>query len=359
MTGQCPNPATLPAGSSPTGESTTLRLLAVAINYRTPELVLNCVESLEGELDPGQDRVVVVDNASGDGSADKIEAAISARGWDRWVRLIRSQVNGGFSAGNNLGMQSADAEFYLLINSDAIVRRGAIASLLHAMHHRTDAGIISPRLEWPDGTPQMSCFRNRTPGSEMLAAASTGPLTKLMRAFNVREVAMPIPDGPIEPAWTSFACVLIRRTMLEQIGPMDERYFMYLEDNDYCRRARRAGWTILHWPAARVVHLRHGLTDSARERRPNFYYSSRARYFARHYGIAGLWLANLLWMAGRAVSLLREAVGNKNPHTCKAEWRDIWTNWPRPMKNPAGRGVLVDRPDETVQTPAITGGTKL
>ena len=310
-----------------------MRLAIIILNYRTPQLVIDCLASLQNEVKVEYDRVVVVDNASGDGSVEQIEQAITENQWSQWVQVLLSPVNGGFSAGNNLGIKAIEADAYLLLNSDTLVRAGAINSLLKAMQAHPDAGIVSPRLEWLDGKPQISCFRYGSPASELINAAATGPITKLLKNY---DVPIPVSDYPIEPQWTSFACVLIRSEAIKQVGLMDEGYFMYFEDIDYCRRVRNAGWKILHWPEARVIHLRGGSgsvkADLAARKRPKPYlYASRSRYFQKFYGLIGLWRANLFWLAGRAISLIRELVGNKKPHTCESEAQDIWMNWRKPI----------------------------
>lgn len=306
----------------------------IIINYRTPQLVIDCLSSLEQEVEIGRDRVVVVDNCSGDNSLELITEAVKQNQWNNWVTIVPSPVNGGFSAGNNVGIKAVDAQAYLLLNSDTIVRPGAIATLYEVMEKYPEAGLISPRLEWPDETPQISCFRNHSPISELINSAATGFITKMLKSF---DVPIPVSDEPFEPDWTSFACVLIRREVIEQIGLMDEGYFMYYDDVDYCRMARNAGWQVVHYPKARVVHLRGGSGSlkadvAARKRPPAYRYESRSRYFAKFYGYSGLWIANLFWLIGRSVSLVREWVGNKKPHTCKLQARDIWTNWRNPMK---------------------------
>ncbi len=310
------------------------RLAVVIINYRTPDLVLGCLESLLGQLDPARDRVVVVDNASGDGSAETIEARLAAAVTGELVGLIRSRRNGGFSYANNRGIEAVEAQGYLLLNSDTIVRPGAVDALLACLQAEPDAGVIGPRLEDPDGTPQVSCFRDRSALSELIGAAGTGPVTRALRRY---DVAIPVSDGPMDPPWVSFAAVLLRRQTVLDVGPLDEGFFMYLEDIDYCRRARRKGWRVVYRPDARIVHLRGGSSPvkrlaAARQRLPRYYYESRSRYFAKHYGVPGLWAANVCWMAGRAVALLRELVGNKRPHASRAQWRDNWTNWRSPLR---------------------------
>ena len=315
------------------------KLCVVILNYRRADLTLQCLRSLEPELAGNPDWcAVVVDNGSDDQSTEQIDTALRERCWSQWCQLVRSETNGGFAAGNNLGFQAVEAEAYLLLNSDTCVRPGSITRLLHIMQLNPRAGLIGPRLETPDGEPQISCFRVRSPLSEFLAAAATGPMTRLLRCF---DIGIPVRDEPHEPPRISLAAVLIRREVIEQVGSMDEEYFMYFEDIDYCRRVRQAGWTILHDPSARIVHLRGGSSSvktaiTNRDRIPSYYYESRSRYFAKFYGGRfGLWLTNLLWLAGRSISRVRELVGNKRPHICAFEARDNWTNWWSPMQPPA------------------------
>ena len=306
----------------------------VIINYRTPKLLIDCLTSLQQDMKSEQTKITVVDNCSGDNSVAEIERAIEKNQWNKSVTLIESSVNGGFSAGNNLGIKAQKADAYLLLNSDTIVRSGAITSLVKAMEANPKAGLVSPRLEWPNGEPQISCFRYHSPLSELIDAAGSGPITKLFQKF---DVPVSVSNKPINPQWTSFACILIRHEVVEQIGLMDEGYFMYFDDVDYCRRATNAGWQILHCPQAKVVHLRGGSNsvkaDMAARKRPKSYlYASRTRYFTKFYGSMGLWFANLFWLTGRCISLLRELIKNKEPHLCEYQAIDIWRNWRNPMK---------------------------
>ena len=318
-----------------------LQLLVVIINYRSYDMTRCCIETLYPQITstPGR-RVVVVDNDSGDDSADRLDHAIAEHGWGDQIELVRSPVNGGFSAGNNVGIRHLDAEYYLLINSDTEVRKGAIDEMLAGMEQLPRAGLIGPRLEWPDAEPQGSCFQFRHPGHEFFKAAGTGILERL---FRVSPATLPISDEPVQSQWVSFACVMIRRAVIEQVGLMDEGYFMYEEDVDYCRRAGEAGWEAWYWPAARVVHLRGGSSPvksltAQRKRRPRYYYASRARYFGKFYGRLGLWTANILWTAGRAVAWVREILNTKQPHACERQWLDIWTNAMRPLLPPSVPG---------------------
>ena len=318
-----------------------MRSIVSIINYRTPQLVVECLASLENEVEVGRDRVVVVDNASGDDSVEVLQRAIAERQWESWAEVLPSTVNGGFSAGHNLVLKNYTAETYLLLGSDTIIRPGAFKALFEAVEAHPEVGIFGPRLEWPDTTPQVSCFRYRSPIGELIGSANTGPITKL---FANSDVVIPVSDTSIETEWISFACVLIRREVIEKIGLMDEGYFMYFEDIDYCRRTQAAGWKIRYWPMARVVHLKGGsgpvqASMASLKRPPAYLYASRARYFTKFYGATGLLQANLCWLAGRGVSLGRELVGHKKPHICQNQAQDIWTNWQDPMKQPTLPGA--------------------
>jgi len=132
-----------------------MRLAIVILNYRTPGLVIDALASLVGQVDPAWGKVIVVDNNSGDGSVEKVQQAITENGWSAWAEVLPSPVNGGFSAGNNLGIKAVQADYYLLLNSDTIVRPGAISALLEAADAHPEVGLVSPRLEWPDATPQI------------------------------------------------------------------------------------------------------------------------------------------------------------------------------------------------------------
>ncbi len=315
------------------------RLSVIIINYCSVDLTLQCLASLKHEIDPAMDRVVLVDNHSPDDSGKVIEKTILKNQWNSWITTVHSPINGGFSWGNNLGIRTAKAKFYLLLNSDTIVRPGALAHLLEAMAKHPGAGVVSPRLEWPDTTAQISCFNNHTPLSQTIDAAGTGPVTRLLKS---QDVPIEVSDTPFYPPWTSFACVLIRHRVIQSVGQMDDGYFMYFEDNDYCRRVWEKGWQILHWPKARVVHLRGGSSSvksslAQRRRLPRYFYASRTRYFAKFFGTGGLLLANLMWTAGWLISRLREAMGNKLPHNCQYSLGDVWIRFSDPLNSPDHR----------------------
>lgn len=309
-----------------------MKLLIVITSYRAKELTLDCLHSLAGEVrqTPGI-KVGICDNGNEDDTLAYLNAAIVREGWQDWAYVTPVMPNRGFSGGNNVILRDAlasgeDYDYYMLLNADTIVRPGALGLLIGAIDSGDRIGIACPRLEWPDGTPQISCFRYISPVSEFISAAQTGPLTNLLESW---DVPVPVSDGPVEMQWGSFACALIRKEVLEEIGVLDEGYFLYFDDVDYCRSARDKGWKVKYFPEARVVHLR-GKSNPVKEtsanlkRRPDYWYKSRSWYLKKFYGRAGLFAANMLWYAGRSVSFLRERFGSKKPHICEKEWIDIW-----------------------------------
>ncbi|WP_234822646.1 glycosyltransferase family 2 protein [Palleronia aestuarii] len=312
-----------------------LDLVVSVINYRTAEMTLACLRSvLEDFAQSGiRGHVVVVDNASGDGSDAVIAEWIAAEPEGTPVTLVRSATNTGFSGGHNQGIGALPAPFYLVLNSDALLRPGFCATILAAAQNAPRTGLFAPRLEDEDGTQQISCFRVPSPASELIRGAATGPVTKLLGRW---AVPLEMPPAPGEIGWASFACILLRGAMVDEIGLMDEGYFLYFEDTEYCLRARRAGWAIAHVPEARAVHLRGGSAPvkslaSARKKLPRYYYASRTRLLYQAHGKTGLWAANLAWHLGRTITWTRGLLGRPGNPGTEAEIVDIWTGARDPL----------------------------
>jgi N-acetylglucosaminyl-diphospho-decaprenol L-rhamnosyltransferase len=322
-------------GSSVTSSDTAppLTLVVSIINYRTRDLTLACVQSVLADLGDIAGHVVVVDNRSDDGSAEAIEGWIAAQDPPVPVSLVRSATNSGFSGGHNQGISALQAEFYLVLNSDALVRPGFFRTLLDAARAAPQAGLFAPRIEYENGTQQISCFRFPSPASELIRGAASGPVTRALARY---DMPLDMPPAPDQIGWASFACILLRNRMIDAIGLMDEGYFLYFEDTEYCWRARKAGWRILHVPEARAVHFRGGSAPvkalaQERKRLPAYYYASRTRFFHQAYGWAGLIAANALWNLGRGIAQMRRLAGKPVPQISQHETVDIWINALSPL----------------------------
>ena len=294
-------------------------ILVVILNYRTAELVVQGLQALRTEVRSlGRAKVVVVDGGSHDGSADTIDAAIRDNEWSDWCELLALEDNRGFAAGNNAAIRRAletldPPEFVLLLNPDTQVRPGAIKSLVSYLEENPTVGIAGSRLEDPDGTPQISAFGFPSVTSELLDGLKLGVAERFL---SDRLVQQPIPDrsGPVD--WVAGASMMIRRSVFASVGLMDEGFFLYFEEVDFCLRALKAGWPTHYVPASRVVHYvgqATGVSDERRTRRrmPKYWFASRERYFMRHFGRPKRTLADLAFTAGFTSFRLRQRLQRK------------------------------------------------
>lgn len=303
------------------------------INFRTADLTLQCVQSVLDDMAGINGHIVIVDNLSQDGSAEQIGDWIAAQPGKVPVTLVLSKTNSGFSGGHNQGIAAVEAEFYLVLNSDAVLRPGFLRTMFEAAQAHPQSGLFAPRIEYDDGGVQDSCFRFPNPISELTRSAQTGFVTKL---FKHRIVSLgPDPD-PDQIEWASFACILLRRDMSVALDSMDEGYFLYYEDVEYCLRARRAGWQITYVPDAIAIHFRGGsgpvkALAKERARLPRYFYSSRTRFLYQAHGLGGLIAANLLWYVGRAIKNLTRILGREVKPMPAHQARDIWINITRPL----------------------------
>jgi GT2 family glycosyltransferase len=291
----------------------TRRLHVVIVNYRTAPLAVDCLRSIEScayPLDALQ--VHVVDNDSRDHSVPHITQQIEENCWGSWARLLPAKRNGGFAYGNNIGirtaLQSQGMQYLLLLNPDTLVRAGAIDALISFMDAHPQAGIAGSALESAYGDPECAAHNAPSPLGELEGSARLDLLSRMLRRY----VVSPRVVDVLQPCdWVSGASLMIRRKVLETVGLMDESFFLYFEEVDYCVRARKAGWKVWYVPQSRVVHLEGASTgiQQTTRRRPSYWYASRRRFFLKHYGVAGFLAADALWAIGHASLRVRRMLG--------------------------------------------------
>jgi N-acetylglucosaminyl-diphospho-decaprenol L-rhamnosyltransferase len=247
----------------------------VIVNYRSPDLVSGCLESVAGER-PGE--VVVVDNASGDGSVGLLH--------DRHpdVRVIERRTNDGFAAGVNAGIAATSAPFVALLNPDTRVRAGALARLVDHLGANPHAGIAAPRLVYADGGLQANAYR-RFPGLAMLFLDLCLPAGFIVQRFPrldpYRVPPSELRDG-LHVAHVSGAALALRRAAYAEAGALDEGFFLYLEETEWQQRVVRAGWTVDIVASAEVIHLVRGGGERSLAPSPHFLASAR-----RYLGLRG------------------------------------------------------------------------
>jgi N-acetylglucosaminyl-diphospho-decaprenol L-rhamnosyltransferase len=269
-----------------------VEIVVAIVNYCTPDVSIDCLRSLEPETrrHAGM-RVLVADNASPDRSGDAIAEAIEQNGWSAWARLLQLPRNGGFAYGNNAVLREFQTvatapRYFWLLNSDTVVLPGATQALIDVLVGDPTIGIAGSCLEDPDGTQQHSAFRFHTIASELETSACLGPITRMLGKW---AVAPARERKTARYDWVSGASMMIRSEVVRDIGLMDESYFLYYEETDYCRKAAAAGWTCVFVAESRIVHLvgrSTGVTDRTQQarRRSAYWFDSRRRYFVTHHG---------------------------------------------------------------------------
>lgn len=301
------------------------RLLVVLLNYRTPQMTLRAAKAALADM-PETAELVIVDNASGDGSMGIFEQALADWDLGARVRLILSGRNGGFGAGCNIGLaeQMSDGsapDFFYLLNSDAFPDPGCIAILLDHMARHPRAGFAASHVRGEDDLPHTTAFRFPSIAGEFEGAVRFGPVSRLL-AHAI--VAPPLPEKTTRVDWAAGASVMIRTATLEEIGRFDETFFLYFEETDLMKRGARAGWSCWYVPEARVVHIGSVSTGMKEwQRMPAYWFASRRHYFIKTHGrayAAAAWGARL---TGSALHALRCALTGRKPQDPAFFTRDL------------------------------------
>ena len=253
----------------------------------------------------------VVDNASSDGSAAMVRQHFPQ------VQLIANESNLGFTHANNQGIAASQGRYVLLLNPDTAVVDDAVAMLLAFLEAHPDVGVVGPQLRYPDGSIQPSRRRFPTLATAFVESTVLQPLfagSSLLRRYYLADQ----PDDVTQDVdWLVGACLLVRREAIAQAGPLDEGFFMYSEELDWCRRLKQAGWRIVYLPTAQVIHYEGKSSEQNLAARDIRFHSSKVRYFRKHHGV---WPAQLLrlFLLGTfvwqlAVESFKWLVGHKRP----------------------------------------------
>ena len=293
-------------------------VLTVILNWRTPDMTLqSCAAGLRA-MEGVAGAITIVDNDSGDGSFEKISAEVVARGWDRGgvpVRVIQSGHNGGFGAGNNVGIRAGlpdgmRPDYVYLLNSDAFPAPEAIRALRDHLEAHPATGFAGSFIHGSDGASHRTAFRFPSALGELEGAMRFGPVSRLLRAHIV---AQPIPEATGRVDWLAGASLMMRQDVLDQIGLFDEVFFLYYEETDLCLRAARAGWPTDYVVESRVEHIGSVSTGMKTWARiPKFWLDSRRHYFTKNHGHIYAALATLAHVAGGVFWRLRLLVQRKD-----------------------------------------------
>ncbi len=260
-------------------------LAIIIVSYNTRDDLVACLQSLRSPAPSVSHEIVVVDNLSSDGSAQ------AARQHDG-VRVIDAGANLGFARANNVGIRATASEFVLLLNSDTVVAPGAVDALVADLRAHPESAIAGPRIVDNRGRPEISF------------GGMIGPLNELRQKARVRLHERGVgtigrwADRMVRrahyPDWVSGACLLVRRRVAEEVGLLDERFFIYCEDVDFCAAVRSRGWKVRFTPAAEIVHHRGRSVAQNRPAVDAAYRNSQIAFYEKHHpGWVGLLRAYL------------------------------------------------------------------
>jgi GT2 family glycosyltransferase len=300
----------------------------VIVSFNTRDLTRECLAAVLGE--GIQAEVVVVDNASRDGSADMVE-----REFPR-VKLIRSQTNLGFGNANNLGFGVCSGRYLVLLNTDAFLAPGALVRAITHMDQTPAAGLGGARLKSRDGTDQPSARSFPTPWLELFTFSGLSAKYPGSRLFGHLDRTWADPDAASQVDWVRGGFSIIRREALDQVGVFDPRYFLYYEEVDLSRRIRQAGWEIWYWPDIVVTHIggessktvTHLTMASGGAQLTLWRMRSQLLYYRLwHGGWAAWWVKRqeMLWHRLRAWrNRRRDAAKREESETTLRLWRQAW-----------------------------------
>jgi GT2 family glycosyltransferase len=317
-----------------------MRIAGIVVNYRTPELTIRVINSLREEMKTvAPFCIYLVDNASADNSIPLFkEVAIRDR-WQDDIVLVEAPRNGGFGYGINqavrraLARENPPAYFYVL-NSDAFADVGSLARMVAFLDAHPEAGLAGSHIRGPDGKTQVAAFRFPSLLGEIESSAGLGLLTRVLRNH---VVSLPVPESDCAVDWISGTSMLIRRSTFEKVGLFDENFFLYFEEIDFCRSARKAGLAAYFVADAPITHIGSvstGMEDTTR-RMPGYWFDSRYRYFRKHHGLAYATACDVARICGMVLWQAKVRVLGRpdrgRPQIVRdfvsASWRSFRTSW--------------------------------
>jgi GT2 family glycosyltransferase len=319
----------------PATDLITPDLSVVIVNWNVRELLERCLHSIldAGHAEEGRGgvwrlafdgvpactvEVIVVDSASSDGSVEMVRRVFPD------VSLYASEENLGYTGGNNAGIGASRGRYVLILNPDTEVIGAALPAMVAYLDEHPEVGVLGPQLLWPDGTVQSSRRRFPTLGTALVESTFLQkwfPKHPVLKRYYVLDR----PDDAVsEVGWVSGACLMVRRTAIDEVGVLDDRYFMYSEEMDWQKRMQGVRWRVVYWPEAQVMHYEGKSSEQVVALRHIRFGRSRVRYFGKHHGraagqlVRGWLLVNygyewmveaLKWCLGHKRALRRERMG--------------------------------------------------
>jgi len=258
------------------------------VNFNQCALLERCLQSISEGSEGLNVEVFVVDNASQDGSVEMIRERFP------WVNLIVNERNRGYAAANNQAIKLSRGRYVLILNNDVFILPGAMQAMVKFMDEHRRVGALGPRVLNPDGTLQRSCSAFPTLWDLLFRALYLDKLSSRNRILGAHLMGYWEHNSLREVDVVSGCCLLIREEAIEQVGLMDERFFFYAEETDWCHRIKRSGWQIYFLPDAEIIHYGGQSTQCHALAMHTELFRSRLRYFDKYYGRCGYFAARFL-----------------------------------------------------------------
>jgi N-acetylglucosaminyl-diphospho-decaprenol L-rhamnosyltransferase len=297
-------------------------LAIIIVTYNSRHEIDACLSSLFADLGTRPAQVIVVDNASSDGTVEHIAAHWQA------VTLLTQTTNRGFAAANNIGLDATASDAVLLLNPDTVVQSGATAALLAVLDAHSNVGVVGPMLLNADGSLQSSCRDFPSLFGDFIGMTELYRVGVVRRWLNHRMSALSDHCRARAVDWVSGACLLVRRVAIDAAGLMNEDFFMYSEELDWQYRMAQRGWLVWFEPAARIIHLGGASTAALSGQRVVWQYQSIWRFYRLYHNAAQrLALHWMIWTVTlpKIVFLALSSRGNAHRRELlRAFWQVLW-----------------------------------
>lgn len=299
-----------------------LPLAVVIVTYNSRHEIDACLNSLLADLGGRSHQVIVVDNASSDGTPAYIMAY-----WP-YVTLLAQSNNRGFAKANNIGLAAASGDPILFLNPDTVIQPGAIAALEATLNVRRDVGVVGPMLLNPDGSLQPSCREFPNLLGHLIGMAELYRIGAVRQLLQGRLVSLSDQRTALRVDWLSGACLMVRRAAIDAVGPMDEGFFMYSEEMEWQYRMAQHTWYAWFEPSACVTHLGGASTAAVPRQRIVWQYQSLYRFYGIYRSTGQrLALRLLVWAVTGPKVLLLALISHANPRRqelLRAFWQVLW-----------------------------------
>ncbi len=254
-------------------------LSVILLNYNTKELTRKCLQSVFASKTSYQFEVILADNGSKDGSVEMIRSEFSQ------VKVIENKANLGFSKGNNVAIRQATGKYVLLLNTDTVVKPDAIDASIKYLDEHPNVGILGAKVLLPDGRLDQACRRN-----------FPNPWNSFLRLFGLKKfsnynINAPI-DQEMEVDAVMGAYLMIRKSVIDKIGLLDEDYFMYGEDLDWCWQTKQSGYKVMYYPKAEIIHYKYGSSQLIPFGTIKMAHNAMKIFYRKHYAQEHNWLFN-------------------------------------------------------------------